>query len=588
MSELLLWPAPRELRADGEGPRRADVRLRTEPDASLPAQGYELRIDAEGAVLRHADDAGRRYGTQTFDQIAEQSDETLPALTVRDHPDLVHRGYMLDISRDRVPTRETLARIVEVLEQARFTHLQLYTEHTFAYRDHRVVWEHASPMTPEDVRWLDERCAEAGIELAANQNCFGHMERWLVHEAYRDRAECPQGFDLIPGMSRPPSVLRPTPDNAAFVGALFEELLPNFRSHTVNVGCDETFELGRCASAAEVAERGKHRVYVDHLRRIVEPLLERGHAVQFWADVARAEPALLDPLRSGDVTALAWTYEQPRAASEMPELPAPIASILADLGIDFADAHAGFARNAGPLAASGFPFWVCPGTSSWNSLVGRLDNARGNILDAVSVAIDHAAPGMLLTDWGDNGHLQPPAVSLPPIAYAGAVAWCRYANADLDLPAVLNRHVLRDAGGVLGGALERMGLLWSRLGQRGMNGSPLQAALCPGQFHFVTGMPDIDAVRDAAQTLEAIAGELDAARPDVPDAAIVVRELRLAARLARHGALRLAGGSDRSALRADMRELVDEHRACWLERSRPGGLDDSAAHLEATLASYAD
>ena len=52
------------------------------------------------------------------------------------------------------------------------------------------------------------------------------------------------------------------------------------------------------------------------------------------------------------------------------------------------------------------PFWVCPGTSSWNSLVGRWPNARANVLDAAESGLAAGARGFLLTDWGDNGHWQ--------------------------------------------------------------------------------------------------------------------------------------------------------------------------------------
>jgi hexosaminidase len=70
-----------------------------------------------------------------------------------------------------------------------------------------------------------------------------------------------------------------------------------------------------------------------------------------------------------------------------------------------------------------------------------------------------------------------------------------------------------------------------------------------------------------------------------------VREVRHAVRLARHGAWRLyaeAGGRtpSNSDLAKDLSEAIEEHRACWRERSRPGGLEDSAAHLERTLESY--
>ncbi len=186
---------------------------------------------------------------------------------------------MLDISRDRVPTRATLERLVGLLRLARLNHLQLYIEHTFAYREHEVVWRDASPLTADDVRWLDAVCRDAGIELVANQNCFGHMNRWLQHEAYRQRAEAPDGFELLPGVRLPASVLAPTPENAAFARDLFDELLPNFSSRRVNVGFDEPFELGHGVSRDEVARRGKVAVYIDHLRRVADPLLEQGFEV---------------------------------------------------------------------------------------------------------------------------------------------------------------------------------------------------------------------------------------------------------------------------------------------------------------------
>ena len=145
----------------------------------------------------------------------EEHPAGLPGLRIRDWPDFPVRGYMLDVSRDRVPTRETLTRLVGVCSLARINHFELYTEHTFAYADHEVVWRDASPMTADDIRWLDDTCAAVGIELVANQNCFGHMGRWLAHEPYRSRAEAPDGFEPIPGYHMAPTVLAPTPGERA-------------------------------------------------------------------------------------------------------------------------------------------------------------------------------------------------------------------------------------------------------------------------------------------------------------------------------------------------------------------------------------
>ena len=158
--DLTLFPRPRRLEATGANVHAPTMSTRTAWHPSLPEQGYELTIGAQGVDISHADDLGLRYAHATLDQIVEQcAGGDLPGLRVSDHPDFAVRGYMLDVSRTRVPTRATLERLVGLCALARLNHLELYTEHTFAYRDHEVVWRDASPITPDDVHWLDRHCA---------------------------------------------------------------------------------------------------------------------------------------------------------------------------------------------------------------------------------------------------------------------------------------------------------------------------------------------------------------------------------------------------------------------------------------------
>lgn len=578
MPEEMLFPRPRHFAMSGSGPAGTDV-VWTD-DSELPPEGYRVAAGPDGVTVAHADAAGRRHAEGLLTQLRAQHHGGIPCFEAEDHPAFAVRGYMLDVSRDRVPTRDTLARIVDLLALARFNHLELYVEHTFAYAGQDEVWGEASPLTPDDLAWLDERCSAVGIELVANQNTFGHMERWLKHPSHVHRAECPDGFEVVPGVPMPPTTLAPTDDNAAFAVALVREQAGFLSSSTVNVGCDEAFELGRGLSAEAVAERGKGAVYLEHLARIVGPLLAEGRRVLYWGDIARKHPELLATLPAGDLVALAWSYEAPGDRLEVPPF---LQRILDDLGIDL-NGDQGFGAVVAPFVSAGVPFWVCPGTSSWNSLVGRIDNATANILDAAVVGAQAGAAGFLLTDWGDNGHLQPPSVSFGPIAYAGAVAWCPEANATIDLPSVLDRFVFADRAGVLGGAFDRLGRLWRSTGQKAFNSSPLQAGLCPSQMHFTSGPIDIDATSGIVAEIDDILADLEQARPECADGAVVVDELATAARLARHGAWRLLTAAGRPAhddefLRDDLTSLIQAQQVAWLARSRPGGLSHSLAHL---------
>jgi hypothetical protein len=574
---LLLLPAPRELEwLDGEcalDPGVASVRR----DPGLPAEGYTLDIRRDGISISHADDAGLRYARALLAQIASQAAARLPALSVRDWPDFPVRGYMLDVSRDRVPTRDTLVRIVELMALLRLNHLELYTEHTFAYRDHQTVWRDASPITPDDVRWLDELCARHGIELSANQNSFGHMGRWLAHERYRPLAEAPEGWDTRFGAHLPAGVLAPDDASLEFVLSLWRELLPCFSSRHVNIGCDETFELGRGVSAGRVAELGRERVYLDFVERIVRALADQGCQVAFWGDVLRGEPELVRQLPAENTIALAWHYEAPTEG----ELPRALLERFAEFGVSEAFLR-GFAGQVPAFADGPLPFWVCPGTSTWNSLVGRWANARANLLDAARVGLASGARGMLITDWGDNGHLQPPSVSFLPLAYGAAVAWCRERNADLDVAPLLDRFVFADEAQKLGRALEDLGGLYTGTGLVAANASPLFNRLVGGGLLPVWGSASPDGAKRVLETLQDALAALDASRPTCADGDLVRRELAQAARLARAGARRVATEAGVGVPEADdLDALIDEQRACWLLRSRPGGLSDSLARLEA-------
>src|SRR5438477_6364863 len=167
--EMVLLPLPRKLVRTGWGGARGDaVEKRT--DATIPAQGYRLSVEADGITIISSDRAGAFYAEQTLAQLNRQFGGSLPGVQIEDWPDFPVRGFMLDISRDKVPTMATLFALVDQLAELKINQLQLYTEHTFAYRGHEVVWKDASPMTAGEIRQLDAYCKARFIELVPNQN----------------------------------------------------------------------------------------------------------------------------------------------------------------------------------------------------------------------------------------------------------------------------------------------------------------------------------------------------------------------------------------------------------------------------------
>ena len=419
-AELDLFPRPRRIEPIGPGAPTA-VPVRTVRDPSLPEQGYELVATPDAVTITHADAAGLRYGEATLAQLRTEGGD-VPGVHVVDAPDFAVRGYMLDVSRDRVPDVcdvGTVGRVVRA--RAHQPPRALHRAHVRVPRPRGRVARRVADHRRRRALARRPRARSSGISLVANQNCFGHMGRWLRHQPYRAWAECPDGFEPIPGYRMEPTVLAPTEANAVFAQSLFAELLPNFRSSRVNIGCDETFDLGHGVSRDAVARVGKERVYIDHLRRIVEPLASDGHAVHYWADIVRKDPAFAAELPP-TATPVCWTYEAPGPGVRLPDALVPV---LEQLGVDLPDVW-GFDENTAAArrrrgAVLGRARHIIVGLARGadrqragqpRSMPPRSARARG-------------APGYLITDWGDNGHLQPPSVSFGPLVYGGAVAWCR-------------------------------------------------------------------------------------------------------------------------------------------------------------------
>ncbi len=299
-----------------------------------------------------------------------------------------------------------------------------------------------------------------------------------------------------------------------------------------------------------------------------------------WAgNILRQDRQAARELPSG-VVPIAWCYEAPSPDGRTRASPPEVTAFLADLGVDL-DTFAGFERNLAPLVEAELPFWVAPGTSAWCSLIGRIDNAEANLLDAAEVGHAQGAKGFLITDWGDDGHLQPPSISFGPLLYGGAVSWGAEANRHIDIGDVLDRYAFLDQEGVLGASVVDLGVLWAETGQTWKSigkKTPLHTALVPDGVSFVSGEPDIARLVTVLERLDTDLRQIESSTPRCDDAAQVKLELLVAGRLARHGAQRLlkrAGAETLVDWRTDLEQLIAEQRAAWLGRSRPGGLPDS-------------
>jgi len=555
MNELLLLPVPVRCECSGGEIDAADLSVREviAPGEVREAgeEAYRLVVSADGVRIAARTGAGLRWGRATLAQLRRH--RRIPCLVIDDAPRFAHRGVMLDISRDRVPSMSTLFALVDHLATWKMNHLQLYVEHTLAYAGHEDAWRTASPMTLEELSALDCYCAGKGIDLTANQNCLGHFERWLKHPRYAPLAELETGQMLNGNWYVRPNTLCPgDPRVPPLIEDLLSQQLPRCSGAYANIGCDEPWDLGRGRSKAECDARTRGAVFSEHVAKVADMVRRLGKRPQFWCD---PHPNEGDGLPR-DLIALVWGYE------------------------DEQDFHTRVTAHR----AVGREVWVAPGTSCWNSTTGRTWNRRGNLDLAVR---ETEAVGFLSTAWGDGGHRQQWPVTLFGFADSAMAAWSGP-----------GRYDDRAAGLHAFGCAE-LGVWLAQLGN-------VDAELCRGERNQWDGRPYVKRTIWNATALwrelhtqflerkgegdtaawEEIAGRLDALRPALPAglpdrlARECLHSLDIARWTCDRAILRRREFDDETRRELGLRfsEHIAEYRRLWMERSRYGGLEDSCQH----------
>jgi hypothetical protein len=553
--------------------------LTLEIDSTLKyKQQYILKIDSSSIHIKGKTKAALFYGKQTLAQIISYHTHTqkpIPCLTIQDWPDFERRGYMLDISRDKVPTMETLLHMIDLLAKWKMNEFQLYTEHTFAYKKHKVVWKNASPITAEEIQILDKYCKIRHIDLVPNQNSFGHMENWLKHDEYLHLAECPTDCKTTWGMRSRTSLNPVHPGSFALMKELYAELLPNFSSKYFNIGCDETVELGNGLSKAECEKSGKGKIYLEYLIKLNSEVNKHNRIAQFWGDIILNHPKLIPSLPQ-NMTAMVWGYESTYPFEE--KLPL------------FKDA--------------GLKYYVCPGTSTWRSIIGRNHDAFLNLKNAAYYGKKFGAKGYLNTNWGDYGYWQPLSVCYPTMAVGAAYSWSTESNPVKNLAHILNTHIFLDPTGNIVEALLKLGNAYLACNIPEGNANAFHLMLRRYKWtidgHFQTKHLTKENLQNAEQQILHAKSILNAASPFCKDSSIVINELNQAIALSLHGVhlgIARLEATDKSTenidreirikLKNELEQIIENHNKIWIKRNRKGGLFDSSKKLQ-ELAEFYD
>lgn len=361
----------------------------------------------------------------------------IPHLEIYDEPDFAVRGFYHDVTRGRVPTLDTLKKLVDTLAYYKINQLQLYVEHTFAFESLPELWKDKDPLTSNDILQFDKYCQERYIDLVPSLSTFGHLYELLRLPKYEHLNE----LDIR--ASQTPRCLwdrmahytlnASDPESFEIVRKMIDEYAPLFSSRYFNICCDETFDLGTGKNADRAKRDGVGRLYVDFVKKIIAQVLQHGKIPMLWGDIILKHPELITEISSlsNDVIFLNWEYT--------PEVTYDPVKTFKDAGVNQ---------------------YVCPGVNGWSRFATDVDRATTNISKMVTFGKQAGAAGVLNTDWGDCGQVNLLATSYHGLTFGAELSW----NCDVkDLKSFDERFSFLqwglDDNGKLGKLLRELGAL---------------------------------------------------------------------------------------------------------------------------------
>lgn len=364
--------------------------------SSMEDEEYKLSIKKDNIEINASTSKGLFYGIQTLIQIIREYGYSLPGVIIEDKPYFKHRGFYHDVTRGKVPKIETLMNLVDKASFYKINELQLYIEHTFAFKGMSEVWIDKDPLTSEEIILLDRYCKNKHIELIPSISTFGHLYEVLRTKSFKNLCELTETtkpeYSFVDRMAH--HTLNVTDeDSIKLVGNMLEQFMPLFSSNKFNICCDETFDLGKRKSSKEADRLGIGKLYVDFLNKVISIVKEYDKEIMFWGDVILNHPDLINTIDKYAIC-LNWNYW---------------------CGVEEKDTKI--------IAESGRKQYVCPGVGGWSHLMNLMDNAFENIYRMISYGVKYDAIGVLNTNWGDYGHINLLSSSIPGMIYGAALSW---------------------------------------------------------------------------------------------------------------------------------------------------------------------
>lgn len=365
-------------------------------DPELKPSHYQVTVTGGQISITGAGHREVLWGIQTLRQIISQTGAVIPGVSIKDHPQLLHRGFYHDTTRGRIPDLKALKKLADRCSYYKINELQLYVEHSYLFKNDSEVWRDETPLTAQEIMEFDQYCKDLAIDLIPSLSSFGHLYKMLGTKTYSHLCELDdaagQPFSFANRMGHH-TINVSDPEALQLLKDRIDEYMSLFSSKYFNICADETFDLGLGKNKALVEQLGKEEVYIRFVSQLCHHVVSRGKIPMFWGDIIASAPDKAAILPK-ETICLNWGYAPNQDDRTVRA---------------FKDAHV---RQ-----------YVCPGVQGWRSLINIMPDAYANISRMCAYAYEYGAQGVLNTDWGDMGHINQPDFSAFGLICGAAFSW---------------------------------------------------------------------------------------------------------------------------------------------------------------------
>ena len=288
--------------------------------------------------------------------------------------------FMLDCSRNAVPTVETMKKLIRNLAMMGYNSCMLYMEDVYEVDGEPYFGYLRGRFTKDEMSEMDDYAQSLGIELIPCIQTLAHLYRIKRWGEYKPHFDCQD--ILLVGDERVYTLIE----------NMFQTLSKCFSSRRIHIGMDEAWQLGLGNYLDKNGYQDRFDIFLNHLTRVNEIAKKYGYEdCIMWSDM------------------FAWTAKRTGSVNEKGEPTIPqsvIEKIPENIHLCHWKYHGQRTQDYEPSMKlhDSFknPVWFASGTSAWGNILPYNSYARISAAASLKVAKDHGVKHAVETHWGDD------------------------------------------------------------------------------------------------------------------------------------------------------------------------------------------